>query len=129
MNKNTTHSSNNSLEQDLLQQRELQKLNLNVYFKTDIPETDVKTLVSSIQKQFADITVDYRTAEESLALWVEKNADDKVAMQAMEELGTNPLGAELKITTNSSEQTKSVAYYIELLDKNEIIDGLNYTVH
>ena len=76
---------------------EQQKLKLDVYFKTDTPESTVLAFQSLIADKYKGINIVYISREQALSSYRDKNSNDQIAMQALKEVGGNPFGAEFKI--------------------------------
>lgn len=108
---------------------ELQKLNLDIYFKVNVPVNEVNFLQSQIKEQYKDIIIKFISQEQALSSYRQANQDDEIAMQALEEVGENPFGAIIKIKTTSPEETKQLVDYIESIDSKEVVDRMNYKVH
>jgi cell division transport system permease protein len=73
----------------------------------------------------------YVTREEALADFKNRHQNDEFTLQALEELGENPLGATLNIKAKDPSQYESIARYIESrrtasIGTDSIIDKVNY---
>lgn len=108
------------------------KVDVNVYFYPNVTEsriTDVKTMLEQLPEV---ATVEYVSQDEALANFRERHASDYLTLQALDELGTNPLGATLNIRAKESGQYESIA---KTLDDNAnlstgsaaIIEKINYS--
>lgn len=102
------------------------KVDINVYFVTTAPQEEIDALINSV-KALPDVEqVTYTSREEALAEYRAKNQNDSVAMQALDELRENPLGATIAILAKETSQYESINRYLEE-QKNPIIDEINYT--
>lgn len=102
------------------------KVDINVYFVTTAPQEEIDALITSV-KALPDVErVTYTSRDDALAEYRAKNQNDSVAMQALDELRENPLGATIAIQANQASQYESINRYLEE-QKNPIIDEINYT--
>jgi cell division transport system permease protein len=106
------------------------KVDVNVYFLPTAPEGDVLALKSRIEALPDVAVVTYTSREDALEKYRLENQNDSVAMQALEELGENPLGATLAIRANETSQYEAIARFLEdeqsQQGQNTIIDEFNY---
>ena len=102
------------------------KVDINVYFVTTAPQEEIDALINSV-KALPDVErVTYTSRDEALAEYRAKNQNDSVAMQALDELRENPLGATIAVQAKEASQYESINRYLEE-QKNPIIDEINYT--
>lgn len=102
------------------------KVDINVYFVTTAPQEEIDALITSV-KALPDVErVTYTSRDDALAEYRAKNQNDSVAMQALDELRENPLGATIAIQANQASQYENINRYLEE-QKNPIIDEINYT--
>lgn len=107
------------------------KVDVNVYFITSAPEQEILDLKGQLEALPEVAFVEYTDREASLAEFRERNKDDQLTLQALEELGENPLGASLSIKAAQPSQYESIANFLSeepVLgdDGNTIIDEVNY---
>jgi cell division transport system permease protein len=57
--------------------------------------------------------VSYTSRTDALAAFEERHKNDQLTMQALQELGDNPLGASLSIRAKDTSQYESIAKYLE----------------
>lgn len=108
------------------------KVDINVYFITEAPEGDIMTLRQSLQilPQVKEVT--YTSREEALEAFKKRNENDELTLQALEELGENPLQASLNIRAKDPTQYAEIAEFLkrrsELASDSglKIIDKVNY---
>ncbi len=98
------------LESSLLQLQN--KVDINVYFMTDAPESDILSLKSSLEALPEVAQVEYVTREDALALFRERHAGDQIIIGALAELEDNPLGAVFNIRAKETSQYGAVAEYL-----------------
>jgi cell division transport system permease protein len=75
--------------------------------------------------------VTYTSREEVLAAFRERHQNDELTIQALEELGDNPLGASLSIRAKETSQYESIAQFLEQTREAEapespLIDRINF---
>lgn len=107
------------------------KVDVNVYFITSAVEGDIV----AYQRRIAELPeverITYTSRDAALAAFRERHAEDQLTIQALEELGENPLGASLAIKAKNPEQYASIVSFLESEpalggDGLSIIDRVNY---
>jgi cell division transport system permease protein len=76
-------------------------------------------------------SVAYTSAEEALAAFRERHANDQLTLQALEELGANPLDASLAVRAKDPSEYESIVNFLEAspvlsASGTSIIDRINY---
>ena len=108
------------------------KVDINVYFLTTAPEEEIFDLKTQIEALPEVEYVEYVNREEALTVFRSRHEDDQLILQALEELGENPLGATLNIKAKETSQYESIAKFLDSQDAlstnkgGEIIDRINY---
>ncbi len=107
------------------------KADVNVYFVLDTPTEQIFELQASVEALPEVQAVQYVSAEEALAAFRERNQAKQLTLQALDELGENPLGAMLKIKAKDISQYDTIANFLkqqQALSAGEpsIIDTVNY---
>lgn len=107
-----------------------QKVDVTVYFTTSATEQqmqDVQTAVLALP-QVASTT--YVTRDQALAQFQARHQNDQLTMQALQELGENPLGASLEIRAKDPSQYAAIANYLAAQQSaagaSSPIDKVNY---
>jgi cell division transport system permease protein len=108
-----------------------QKVDINVYFITTAQETDVLTAKKKIESLPEVERVDYISREKALADFKKRHENDQLTLQALVELGDNPLAAALNVKAKNPSQYEGIAKYLEgdtviSKDGSRIIDEINY---
>lgn len=98
---------------------------LTVYTKTGASESQILTLKSLIESQTGVQSVQYVSAEQALADFKTKHQNDQLTLQALNELGTNPLGATLTITVSDPSVKQALMNTIQSNDKSSVVDKIN----
>lgn len=109
-----------------------QKVDVNVYFMTNAPESDILALKSSLEALPEVAAVEYVSREQALADFKEKHGDNQTIINALAELEDNPLGAVFNVKARETSQYESIAMYLAsdsaLGSGNQvIIEKVNYT--
>lgn len=107
------------------------KVDINVYFTVDAPLADIEALEDRLEAlpEVAEVTLTSR--DEALAAFRERHQGDELTIQALEELGENPLGASLSVRANSTSDYENIARFLEEQRSQEspqtpIIDRVNF---
>ena len=89
------------------------KVDINVYFLTSAPETEILALRDAIVELPEVAAVEYISRDEALAQFRERHQNDQLTLQALEELEENPLGASLAIRAQETSQYERIATVLE----------------
>jgi len=88
------------------------KVDINVYFVTTAPEADILTFKESLEALPEVIEVSYTSRDQALIDFRERHGDDQLTLQALDELGDNPLEASLSIRAKETSQYEGVEEFI-----------------
>lgn len=107
------------------------KADMSVYFTVDAPQAKIDELQTSVKALPEVAEVTFMTRDEALAQFRERHQNDQLTLQALDELGSNPLGAVLTIKAKDLSQYEGIATFLrgqEALAAGEasIIDKINY---
>ena len=107
------------------------KVDVTIYFTIGASEEKIMTLKSSLEKLPEVATVSYTSAEEALRIFRERHQNDYPTIQALDEIGDNPLGAYLNIKAKEVSQYEDIANFMKsdntLAPGGEsIVDKVNY---
>jgi cell division transport system permease protein len=107
------------------------KVDINVYFVPDAPTEEIERIREAVSTLPDVAEVTYTTREDALREYRENNKNDEIALQALEELDENPLGANLAIQAIETSQYENIARFLEEQRASEqpqqpIIDEINY---
>ena len=107
------------------------KVDVTVYFQVGTSPEKILVLKDTIDQLPEVASSLYVSAEEALERFKERHKDDYLTLQALEELGENPLGASLNIKAREVSQYEGIARFLEgdsLLAQGSvsIIDKVNY---
>lgn len=107
------------------------KVDINVYFVTTSAENNILSLKTKIEALPEVLSVEYTSREKALENFRLRHENDQITIQALEELGDNPLGATLNIKAKEPSQYEGIANFLNeeniLSSEGEkIIDKINY---
>jgi cell division transport system permease protein len=107
------------------------KADVNVYFTTTATEERILEMKSSLEALPEVALVEYVSREEALAEFRERHANDQLTLQALEELGQNPLGAVLNVKARDISQYETIAKFLNEQQTLQtgaasIIDKINF---
>lgn len=107
------------------------KVDMTVYFIQDTSELNILPLKTSLETLPEVKQVTYTSADEALALYKERHTNDELALRALDEVSSNPLGASLKIEAKNSNQYEIIYKFLtgdsEVVSKaKQYIDNINY---
>ncbi len=107
------------------------KVDVTVYFVTTASEQEIFAVRNQLEKlpQVASIT--YTSADDALIAFRARHASDQLTLQALEQLGGNPLDASLGVRAKDPSQYESIVSFLEASPAltaggTSIIDRINY---
>jgi len=108
-----------------------QKADVNVYFLPNAPEEVVLGVRNEVQALANVATIEYISRDEALRNFRERHSNDTLTIQALDELGENPLGASLNIRANEPSDYVDIAAFLSseggLPDTTQgLIEKVNY---
>lgn len=106
------------------------KVDVNVYFFTDASSSDIFAVKQGLESLSQVESVTYTTREQALTDFKERHAQDQLTLQALEELGDNPLEASLSIKAHDPSQYEGIVQYLTTSQATggtgASIDRINY---
>lgn len=109
------------------------KVDVNVYFVVGTDESDIMSVKKSLESLPEVSLVEYISSDQALINFKEKHKSDDLTLQALAELGENPLGATLNIKAKEPSQYAGIAKYLEDMSSGVLskggtknIDKVNY---
>ena len=105
------------------------QVGVTVYFKTDADVNQVTNMQKALQQMPQVTSVDYTSSDQALAQFKDRHKDDQLTLQALSELGVNPLGASLTIRAKETSEYQGIADYLASQQKNATgasIDKINF---
>ena len=107
------------------------KVDVTIYFTVNAPEEKIIDVKNSLEKLPEVATVSYTSADEALKNFKERHQSDYPTIQALDEIGTNPLGAYLNVKAKEVSQYENIANFLKsdnalVRGSASIIDKVNY---
>ncbi len=105
------------------------KVDVNVYFTVSAGEADVLNVKQNLESLPEVALTTYTSREQALLDFKERHKSDSLTLQALEELGENPLGASLNIRAKDPSQYESITAFLENISGGEggaLVDSINY---
>jgi cell division transport system permease protein len=107
------------------------KVDINVYFVPEAPQEEIQQLTTALEALPDVQSVIFTSREDALERYRRDNQDNEIAIQALEELNENPLGANLAIQARDTSQYEQIANFLDEQQANEspstpVIDSVNY---
>lgn len=107
------------------------KVDVNVYFTTDASESDILAAKNQLERLDQVALVTYTSREEAITQFRTRHEDDELTLEALDQLGDNPLGASLAVKATDPTQYETIVNFLSN-DANvsssgaNIIDHVNY---
>lgn len=107
------------------------RVDVKVYFVTGASEEKVLALQKTIENLPEVASVKYVSENQALADFRERHKDDALTMQALDEIGKNPLGASFDIKAKETAQYESIVRIfgddtVLTKENRDLIDKVNY---
>ncbi len=110
------------------------KVDVTIYFTTSAPENQILDLKSSLEQLPEVASVTYTSAADALKIFRDRHQSDYPTIQALDEIGVNPLGAYLNVKAKEIGQYESIANFLKSDNalvsspggSASIIDKVNY---
>ena len=107
------------------------KVDVSVYFVTTASEPEILAVKDQLQKLPQVSNVTYTSADDALAAFRNRHANDQLTLQALDELGGNPLDASLEVQANDPSEYESIVNFLEAspalsVGGTTIVDRINY---
>ncbi|TSC64516.1 MAG: membrane protein of unknown function [Parcubacteria group bacterium Gr01-1014_91] len=108
-----------------------EKVDVSVYFVTSASEMEILGVKDQLEKLPQVASVSYTSADEALASFRVRHESDQLTLQALEQLGGNPLDASLEVRAKDPSQYESIVSFLEASPAlsaggASIIDRINY---
>jgi cell division transport system permease protein len=107
------------------------KVDIDVYFTSNATEESMLAFANDIKKN-ADIgEVKYISRDQAYTSFRERHKDEEATIQALDEIGENPLPASINVKAKDPNKYDAIVTYLKDKEKNlvgnDIIDKINYT--
>ena len=100
------------------------KVDVKVYFVTNAQEEDILEFKKSLETLPEVAFVEYMSKEKALEQFKTRHKDDQLTLQALEELGENPLGANLNIKAKEISQYEGIVEFLKNKSALSATDGI-----
>ncbi|HVU75777.1 MAG TPA: permease-like cell division protein FtsX [Candidatus Paceibacterota bacterium] len=90
-----------------------QKVDVTVYFTTTATDQEIADVQASLVALPQVASTTFVSRDEALAAFRERHATDQLTIQALDELGENPLGASIEVRAKDTSQYASIAKFLE----------------
>jgi cell division transport system permease protein len=107
------------------------KVDINVYFVPTASDSAIADLISKVKQlpQVADVT--FTSRDQALATFRERHASDQPTLQALDELGDNPLNASIAVKAKDPSQYEAIASFLGSdpalsADRSSIVYRINF---
>ena len=107
------------------------KVDISVYFMPAASEADIMSVKKSLEALPSVGNVAYLSKDEALEAFKTRHEGDQLTLQALEELGDNPLGAVLNIQAKDPSHYETIATFLKedsvlSNESSSLIDRINY---
>ena len=107
------------------------KVDVSVYFVTSASEQSILAVKDQLEKLPQVASVTYTSADEALTVFRTRHANDQLTLQALNELGGNPLDASLEVRAKDPSEYESIVNFLDaspLLSEGgtSMVDRINY---
>lgn len=89
------------------------KVDINVYVTQSASDEDIASLQKSIKNLPEVLSVTFTSREEALNQFRQRHQDDELTLQALDEIGANPLGASFNIRAKDPSQYESIVKFLD----------------
>lgn len=90
-----------------------EKVDINIYLEDSASPDQAKVLQTRIEGLPEVFTVTYTSADEALAAFRERHAGNPLIVDALDEVGGNPLEASLNVRANDPSQYQAIADFVQ----------------
>lgn len=108
------------------------KVDVTVYFTTTATSDQIDQIRNSLQGLPEVASVTYISRDQALANFRQRHQNDQLTIQALDELGDNPLGASLEVRAKQTSQYETIAKFLDNqqssgTDAGNAIDKVDFT--
>jgi cell division transport system permease protein len=107
------------------------KVDVSVYFVTSATESQILAVKDQLEKLPQVASVIYTSAADALTAFRARHATDQLTLQALEEVGGNPLDASLEVRAKNPSEYESIVNFLEASPAlssggTSMVDRINY---
>jgi cell division transport system permease protein len=100
------------------------KVDINAYFVADASEESIMAVKSRLEQLDEVEAVTYTTREEAEVRFRERHKENEIEIQALDELGTNPLLASISIKAKDPSYYERIASFLQSDESTVSTDGV-----
>ena len=101
------------------------KVDVTVYFKLDAPEEEIMRIEKLVGGLTEVESTEFVSREEALLEFKRRHDDNALISSALDELGTNPLGASLRIRSKDPSNYSTISLFFDK-QNFDAVDKINY---
>ncbi len=102
------------------------KINISLFIKADTPESEIMALKAKISNSDKVKSIDYISQQSALEVFREKYKNNQSVLNALKELGRNPLSPSLTIIPNDFATSELLINELKILD-SPIIESRDFS--
>ena len=103
-----------------------EQVDITVYFKIETSESDILQVKDELERFPEVAEVEYVSRDEALARFRAARAENPIITQALEQVGENPLEAQLNVSARDISQYNTIASFLEGRRFEPLIDEVNF---
>ncbi len=107
------------------------KVDIDIYFANNATEDSILVFANDIKKNPDIAEVKYISKDQAYTIFRERHKDEESTIQALDEIGDNPLPASVNIKAKDPNKYESIVSFLkdkqQEPENNTIIDKINYT--
>lgn len=107
------------------------KVDIDVYFTNGASEEAMLVFANDVKKNTDILDVKYISREQAYTNFRERHKDEEATIQALTEIGDNPLPASINVKAKDPNKYESIVNFLKqkkaAMSENDIIDKINYT--
>jgi cell division transport system permease protein len=107
------------------------KVDIDVYFVNGATEDSMLAFANDVKKNTDIAEVKYISRDQAYKDFRERHKDEEATLQALNEIGENPLPASINVKAKDPNSYSSIVEFLKLkqknLGENNIIEKINYT--
>jgi cell division transport system permease protein len=107
------------------------KVDIDIYFTKGASEESMLAFANDVKKNADILDVKYISREQAYTNFRERHKDEEATIQALTEIGDNPLPASINVKAKDPNRYDSIVTFLKqketAMSDNDIIDKINYT--
>ncbi|MBU6447564.1 ABC transporter permease [Patescibacteria group bacterium] len=103
-----------------------ERVDISVYFKSQVAESQIMTIKAEVEAFPEVASTQYISADQALADFRAKHANNALINESLDQLSGNPLPATLQVKAKQLDQYPQIAQELQQPQYQEYIDKVNY---